>query len=99
MSNVPRHSSWVLALSWSALTLLTLASTPPAAAAIRTVTNCNDSGPGSLRRVVANALSGDTIDLAPLGCNRILLTSGAINVSQNDLALSGRNPWALTIEQ
>ncbi|MEZ0472980.1 choice-of-anchor Q domain-containing protein [Luteimonas salinilitoris] len=98
MSRVPLHSSWALALSCSALTLLALAPTAPVAAAIRTVTNCNDSGPGSLRSVVANALSGDTIDLASLGCNRILLTSGAIDVSQNDLALSGRNPWALTID-
>ena len=31
-------------------------------AATRTVTNCNDSGTGSLRQRAAIALSGDTID-------------------------------------
>ncbi|MGA9335116.1 MAG: hypothetical protein WBV39_12625, partial [Rudaea sp.] len=32
------------------------------------VTSCADSGPGSLREVVANALSGDTILLNQLPC-------------------------------
>ena len=44
-------------------------------AAVRLVTNCNDSGSGSLRNTVASALSGDTIDMTGLTCSTILLTS------------------------
>lgn len=78
-----------------AIALLPMA---PAGAAIRTVSNCSNSGPGSLRNVVANALSGDTIDLAALACDRIVLTGGQIEVPQHDLALVGRNRWSLTID-
>jgi hypothetical protein len=68
-----------------------------APAATITVTNCNNSGPGSLRAAVANAASGDRIDLTALACNRIVLTS-AIQVPQNNLELVGRGHWALTID-
>lgn len=83
-----------------AMTLCAFALLPasPAAAATRIVSNCNDSGTGSLRNVVANAASGDTIDLTALTCSRIVLTSGAIEVAQDDLELVGRNPWSLTID-
>lgn len=73
-------------------------SAPPASAATVSVANCNDSGPGSLRRAVSTALSGDTIDLTSLSCSRILLTSGWITVAQNDLALVGRGRFELTID-
>ena len=65
-------------------TLLASLSIPAgtAAAATRTVSNCNDSGAGSLRNAIAGALSGDTIDLSRLGCSRITLTSGEIAVPQ-----------------
>ncbi len=69
-----------------------------APAATITVANCNNSGPGSLRAAVANAANGDRIDLAALPCNRIVLTSGAIEVPQNSLELVGRASWALTID-
>ena len=69
-----------------------------APAATITVTNCNNSGPGSLRAAVANAANGDRIDLTALMCNRILLTSGAIQAPQNNLELVGRGYWALTID-
>jgi hypothetical protein len=49
------------------------------------VTNCEDSGPGSLRDAVASAASGDTIDLGGLACSTITLTSGAIEIPQDDL--------------
>ena len=49
------------------------------------VTNCDDSGPGSLRDAVAGAASGDTIDLSQLTCSTITLTSGAIEIPQDDL--------------
>ncbi len=53
------------------------------------VTNCNNSGPGSLRQAVYQAVSGDTIDLRGLACSRITLTTGAIEIPQNNLALLG----------
>jgi hypothetical protein len=67
-------------------------------AATITVGNCNDSGSGSLRAAVANALSGDTIDMSGLTCSRIVLTSGEIAVPQRSLYLLGRSRSALTID-
>lgn len=61
-------------------------------------TNCNDSGPGSLRDAVATAASGDTVDLTQLSCSRITLTTGSIDVAQQDLFIVGRDPNALAID-
>ena len=46
-----------------------------------TVTNTNDSGPGSLRQALADANDGDTIDLAVTGT--IGLTSGQLLVNKS----------------
>jgi len=48
------------------------------------VTNTADSGPGSLRLAIANAISGDVINFAPIlsGAN-ITLTSGEMQLSGN----------------
>jgi hypothetical protein len=62
------------------------------------VTNCNDSGPGSLRAAVAAALSDDTVDLRTLGCSRIKLTSGAIESFRKNLTLLGPGYARLTID-
>lgn len=64
-------------------------------AAVISVSNCNDSGTGSLRNAIAGANSGDTINLQSVACPRILLTSGAIAVPQNDLTLLGRGTATL----
>lgn len=61
--------------------------TVPAGAIV--VTNCNDSGPGSLRDAVSLAATGSSIDLTSMGCSTITLTTGAIVASQDDLALQG----------
>ena len=61
------------------------------------VTNCNDSGPGSLRDTVARAQSGDLVDLRGLHCTTIVLTRGAIEIPQQNLALLGRGDGALAI--
>ncbi len=62
------------------------------------VTNCNDSGPGSLRDAIDNvAVSGDTIDLTNTGCSLITLTTGNIFVTQEDLTLQGPGSGALSI--
>jgi hypothetical protein len=58
----------------------------PAHAATITVTNTNDSGPGSLRHALANANNLDTINFAVTGT--IALTSGGLQVTKN-VAISG----------
>jgi hypothetical protein len=51
---------------------------------VDTVTNLNDSGPGSLRQTLANAASGDTIQFASgLNGDTIQLTSGEISITKN----------------
>jgi len=75
--------------------LLGLASLDTAAAPA--VTNCNDTGAGSLRDAVAGASSGEVIELSGLPCSTISLTSGAIAVMQNDLTISGPGSDALEI--
>jgi hypothetical protein len=66
-------------------------------AGTRTVSNCNDSGAGSLRAAAAAAASGDTIDLSHLSCTRITLTSGQIVLPQDSIRLLGRDRLALTL--
>jgi hypothetical protein len=102
MSSMPLHNAFpasalgLCALASGALALIMPIA--PATAATRTVANCNDSGRGSLRAVVTNALDGDTINLGSLGCSRILLIGGEIAVGQNNLELVGRSRYALTID-
>ena len=48
---------------------------------IITVTNTNDSGPGSLRQALMIANDGDTINFAVTGT--IALTSGGLPVNRN----------------
>jgi len=68
-------------------------SSMPAGANTVYVTNCNDSGGGSLRQSVslAAANSGDTIDLTGLaGCSSVIsLTTGEITIAQDNLTLHG----------
>jgi hypothetical protein len=61
--------------------LLLAATTMSAHAATITVTNLNDSGPGSLRQALANANNGDTINFAVAGT--ISLGSGELVISRN----------------
>jgi hypothetical protein len=53
------------------------------------VTNCNDSGAGSMRDAINTAVSGQTIDLTATGCSAITLTTGDIIINQQDLTLQG----------
>ena len=55
-------------------------------AASITVTNTNDSGPGSLRQALAIANNGDRINFAVTGA--ITLTSGGLSVTK-DVTISG----------
>ena len=53
------------------------------------VTNCEDSGPGSLREASDNVVNGGAIDLTQLGCSEITLSSGKIAIAVNDVTLLG----------
>jgi len=55
------------------------------------VTNCNDSGGGSLRNAVSMAVSGDTVDLSGLSCSSITLTTGAIISVVKDISIVNNN--------
>ena len=66
-------------------------------AASLTVTNTNDSGPGSLRQAIADAQAGDTITFASgLHGQTISLTSGQLAISR-DLTINGPGAGQLTI--
>jgi hypothetical protein len=59
-----------------------------------TVTNTNDSGPGSLRQALRDANDHDTITFAVTGT--ITLTSGGLPINKN-ITLSGPGPAQLTV--
>src|SRR5438477_13189650 len=65
-------------------------------ATTRTVTNLNDSGPGSLRDAIAASGSGDTINFAVTGT--IVLTSASLSVNHN-LTIQGPGANSLTIRR
>jgi hypothetical protein len=60
-----------------------------------TVTDTNDSGPGSLRQALADANDGDTIDFAVTGT--IGLTSGELLVDKS-ITISGPSADALAVD-
>jgi hypothetical protein len=59
-----------------------------------TVTNTNDSGPGSLRQALADANDGDTINFTVTGT--IALTSGELVVDKS-VTISGPGPTLLAV--
>ncbi len=61
------------------------------AAVATTVTNCNDSGAGSLRAVVGSAVNMDIVDLSQLNGCTITLTTGAITTQVENLTLTAGN--------
>jgi hypothetical protein len=91
----PRARAHVLRPQHLAACLAFALASPLASAA--TVTNCDDSGPGSLRDAVANAASGDSIDFAGLGCNAIVLSGGALSATVANLTIQGPGSTALSI--
>jgi hypothetical protein len=70
---------------------------PNRPAAIVTVSNCEDSGAGSLRDAFLNAVSGDVIDLTSLDCSTITLNTG-LSTSVDDLTLTGPGADLLAID-
>jgi hypothetical protein len=61
------------------------------------VYNCEDHGQGSLRYAVSVAPEGDVVDMRGLTCSKITLTTGAIQVAQQDLYFFGPGQDQLTI--
>ena len=63
--------------------------TPVCFAGTDIVTNCNDTGAGSLRDTIMHAATGDIVDLNTVNmhCSSITLTSGEIVVPQDDLEI------------
>lgn len=68
----------------------------PTLPAIITVTNTEDSGPGSLRTAIAQAVPGDTINFNVTGA--INLSSGALTINK-DLIISGPGADILAVER
>ena len=68
-----------------------------ARAATITVTNGNDSGPGSLRRAVIFASPGDTINFAP-SVTAVNLTSGELVIDKN-LTITGLFADRVTVQR
>jgi hypothetical protein len=94
LNGTPRSPN---ALPWKAMPPVIGASQPsPSGATTYVPTNCDDSGPGSLREAATLAVRGDVIDLSELGCSRITLTSGEIAV--NSVVIIGAGADALTID-
>ena len=64
-----------------------------------TVTNTNDSGPGSLRQAILNANANpglDTIDFAPGLSGTIVLTSGELQIT-DDVTIDGPGADRLSV--
>jgi len=97
---LPSSSQWYLLMRWRFLAWLIsaplLSATDTQAAAI-TVTNGNDSGPGSFRQAIVDASSGDTINFAP-GVTVINLTSDALVINKN-LTVTGPPAGHLVVQR
>lgn len=72
---------------------LLLAGICPVSAATITVTNLNDSGPGSLRQAITDAASGDTINFSVTGTIQL---ASQLMIAKN-LTITGPGPASLTI--
>ena len=63
-----------------------------------TVTNTNDSGPGSLRQALADAFDGDTINFhLPANRHTITLTNGGLGIDKR-VTISGPGADQLSID-
>ena len=69
-----------------------------AQAGTRTVANGKDHGPGSLRAVIANSASGDTIEFAP-GVAAVTLTTAALSIADKNLTIKGPGARKLTVRR
>jgi hypothetical protein len=93
----PNHLPWLDAVAACCTAPPLRGPRPRQVVATRTVSNCNDSGSGSLREAASLAQTGDLIDLSALTCSGISLTTGAIVLPVDDITLSGPGASALAI--
>jgi hypothetical protein len=93
-ASIPGPLAGVLVL---VLALISMAVVPPhlAGAATQTVTNCNDSGVGSLRQAILDAASGDTVTFGSLPCTTITLST-TIDITTN-LTVDGPGSESLAV--
>lgn len=92
-------ASLLASLSVAADSAFSAPNQPSGAAAVLPVANCLDDGNiGTLRSVVATAVSGDTVDLSQLDCGTITLVTGQIEVHISDLRLLGPGRDLLAID-
>ena len=96
-SNLTRHHAVAAFVATAAIATVTLGHAEPAQGRTVAVTNCNDTGAGSLRALVATADNGDTVDLRALSCPAIYLRSGPIAVAQDTLTVQGPGWRRLTV--
>jgi hypothetical protein len=86
----------VMAMRFAAIEMLFFcAIAMPVPAATITVSNTNDSGPGSLRQALVDANDGDTINFAVIGTT--MLTSGGLPINKN-ITISGPGADQLSID-
>lgn len=73
---------------------------PIEALAVKTVGNCNDAGPGSLRQALLDAAEGELVDATGLTlvCSKISLTSNPLVVANDAQTISGPGSDKLTID-
>jgi len=73
------------------------ASLPTASAGAIAVTHCNDSGPGSYRQALIDAVDHDTIHMSSQACSAITLATGDVIAIPDNLTLQGPLQLDLTI--
>lgn len=98
-ANSKRVVMFALVVTVSAAIVGLIASGTPVGAAAFTVTNLNDSGPGSLRQAILDANAspgGDTIGIVAGLSGAITLTSGQLTIS-DDLTLTGPGESVLAV--
>jgi len=88
--------TWVLLVALTGLGVSGFAAYPTVASAAPVrVTNCNDSGPGSLRQAVASANPGQTVNFnLSRRCSIITLAS---TIDMHDLTINGPGARALAV--
>ena len=91
MSEGKRMFDFIRIMLFSLAGVLAISFFDPAAAAIITVTNSNDNGPGSLRQAIIDAAPGDTINFDVTGT--ISLTTGELLINKSLTIIGPAVSW------
>jgi hypothetical protein len=91
------HATRRMRLVFAFLTFLLLAASNALVASTVTVTNTNDSGPGSLRQAISDAITGDTIDFNLSGCPCTITLTSAELVINKSVTIQGPGADQLTV--